>query len=111
MDVCVTKDDVLVVHHDLDLNRTCGVHKLVRDVNAEDLPKLKGDIELQFAEEGHRVTTGNESIPTLQEVFEKFPQMPMNIELKTSSQSAIATFVRLLNQHKRIETTIIGIRK
>lgn len=29
MDVCSTRDGVLVVHHDLSLARACGVQKLV----------------------------------------------------------------------------------
>jgi glycerophosphoryl diester phosphodiesterase len=29
LDVCMTKDNVLVVHHDHDLMRTCGSHKKI----------------------------------------------------------------------------------
>lgn len=44
MDVCSTKDGVLVVHHDLDLQRACGVDKKVKDVLSTDLPKLQDQI-------------------------------------------------------------------
>lgn len=49
MDVCETKDGILVVHHDHDLERTCGVKKFIRDCNFKDLPPFKAEIELNFA--------------------------------------------------------------
>ncbi len=44
MDVCETKDNVLVVHHDHSLLRTCGVNKMIEDVDYADLPKFKDEI-------------------------------------------------------------------
>jgi glycerophosphoryl diester phosphodiesterase len=44
MDVCVTKDGVLVVHHDDNLSRTCGSQEHVKDFNYEDLPPFKEEI-------------------------------------------------------------------
>jgi glycerophosphoryl diester phosphodiesterase len=65
-DVCETKDGVLVVHHDHDLLRTCGVHGFIRDYNLADLPKFLPKIELNFAPEGLTSTTDKENIPTLE---------------------------------------------
>ena len=44
MDVCETKDKKLVVHHDQNLFRTCGVEKKVNEYNFEDLPPFKDEI-------------------------------------------------------------------
>jgi glycerophosphoryl diester phosphodiesterase len=41
MDVCETKDGILVVHHDQELLRTCGVSGFVWDYNFKDLPPFK----------------------------------------------------------------------
>jgi glycerophosphoryl diester phosphodiesterase len=41
MDVCETKDKILVVHHDKSLLRTCGVDKNIEDLNYDELPKFK----------------------------------------------------------------------
>jgi glycerophosphoryl diester phosphodiesterase len=41
MDVCETKDGLLVVHHDHDLERTCGVKGKIKDFNYADLPPFK----------------------------------------------------------------------
>ena len=33
MDVCETKDEVLVVHHDKSLLRTCGINESIQNIN------------------------------------------------------------------------------
>lgn len=57
MDVCETKDGLLVVHHDHDLERTCGVKGKIKDFNYADLPPFKKRIELNFASDGRTVET------------------------------------------------------
>ena len=52
MDVCETKDGILVVHHDHDLQRTCGQKAQIKDFDYKDLPKFKEEIELDFAYKG-----------------------------------------------------------
>jgi hypothetical protein len=49
-------------------------------------------------------------MPTLEEVFKTFPNMPMNIELKTPSTASIKEFLRLISEYGRNNTTIVGIR-
>lgn len=44
MDICETKDGVLVVHHDKSLLRTCGVNKAIRDYHLKELPAFKEEI-------------------------------------------------------------------
>ena len=39
LDVQLTKDDVMVVHHDYDLKRTCGVNKKIRDLTYRELKR------------------------------------------------------------------------
>ena len=78
MDVCETKDNVLIVHHDRNLWRTCGVHQHVNELNFKDLPKFKDEITLDFAFQ-KTIVSNNEKIPTLEEVFQMFPGIAMNI--------------------------------
>lgn len=65
MDVCETKDGILVVHHDHDLERTCGKKAFIRDLNFEELPSFKEKIELNFASEGMTIASKGEKISTL----------------------------------------------
>lgn len=41
MDVCMTKDKVLVVHHDKDLWRSCGIKEEISQFNLKELPQFK----------------------------------------------------------------------
>ena len=49
MDICETKDGVLVVHHDPSLKRTCGIDKKISEYNFADLPSFQDEIKLDFA--------------------------------------------------------------
>ena len=109
MDVCETKDNILVVHHDRSLERTCGTHAHVNELDYKDLPKFKSEINLDFAVD-KRIITNDEKIPTLEEVFQIFPAVPMNIELKTPTPTAMKEFARLIYEYDRKDITICGIR-
>lgn len=41
LDVCLTKDKRLVVHHDSNLGRTCGVAQEIAELDYKDLPAFK----------------------------------------------------------------------
>ena len=45
LDVCLTKDKQLVVHHDANVLRTCGEPIKISDCNYEDLPRFKKEIQ------------------------------------------------------------------
>ncbi len=79
MDVCFTKDKKLVVHHDSNLVRTCGVHTHIEDLQHKDLPSFLPKVALDFAVKLHMEETADLKIPLLEEVFKEFPNTPMNI--------------------------------
>ena len=70
LDVCLTKDKKLVVHHDATLMRLCGKALSIEETNFADLPPYLNVIE---AFGGERVNTTNNRIPLLEEVFSEFP--------------------------------------
>ena len=45
LDVCLTKDKKIVVHHDANVNRTCGKNILIADCNYEDLPRFQKEFQ------------------------------------------------------------------
>ncbi|KGR74655.1 glycerophosphodiester phosphodiesterase [Ureibacillus sinduriensis] len=87
LDVQCTKDNQLVVFHDLDLFRLTGVRKKINDCTLDEVKKypLGKHFLRRFSKE---------RIPALQEVVEwsNHYNMPLNIELKES----------LLHNHKAI---------
>lgn len=40
LDICITKDGKLVVHHDTNLRRTCGVNQEIPNLNYDQLPTM-----------------------------------------------------------------------
>lgn len=80
IDVQATKDGVVVVFHDGNLQRLTGFSGKVSDLTLYELRELK---------------LGERSrIPTLQEVLERFPAAKFNVDLK--SKQAISPFVELI---------------
>jgi len=45
MDVCRTKDDKIIVFHDIDLLRMCGINKKITEFNYEQIPKFLDEVE------------------------------------------------------------------
>lgn len=80
IDVQRTKDDVLVVYHDLDLFRLTGVPKKIDECTYDELCQLK------IGKNALKRKFSKEKIPTLQQVLDwaNDYNMPLNIELKES---------------------------
>ncbi|MEM0156247.1 MAG: glycerophosphodiester phosphodiesterase family protein [Thermoplasmataceae archaeon] len=70
LDIQFTKDRKIVVFHDYDLTRLCGVKGSTWDYTLEDLKSL-------------RLGNGEENIPTLSEVLDSLGKYRIFIELKT----------------------------
>ena len=87
LDVVETKDKQLVVHHDVTLERTCGVKRAVSELNYADLPCYQEEISLHFS--SMKLKTTRNKIILLRDLFQRFPDKLMNIELKTPSASSI----------------------
>ena len=50
-DVHITFDDVVVVAHDADLRRICGINRNITDLNFEELPCMLSSIPLHFSQD------------------------------------------------------------
>ncbi|EEB35243.1 glycerophosphodiester phosphodiesterase family protein [Anaerococcus hydrogenalis DSM 7454] len=75
LDVHLSKDGKLVIIHDENLLRTCGVDGLVKDFSLKELKKLNAAVGYEGL---------NEEIPTLREYFDfvKDTNLITNIEIK-----------------------------
>lgn len=70
MDIQLTKDRVIVVHHDYHLKRTCGVNRYIRDLTYAQLSQ-------------YRLIGTNERIPRFADVLREIDgKVPLLIELK-----------------------------
>ena len=91
LDVQLSADGEPVVIHDGTVDRTTDGTGRVRALPLEVLQQL--DAGARFADAaGQRPFTGT-PIPTLLEVFERYPDVPLTVELKPESGGAIAEAV------------------
>lgn len=64
---------------------------------------------MDFVEDPKSIKSNGEKIPTLENVFEQFPTIPMNVEPKDPSDKAIRELKRLILKYNRLEFTFVGI--
>ena len=102
LDVHLSRDGVVVVHHDTTLDRTTGAKGLVADRTADELAKIdagywfKGDgAEYPFRGQGI-------GVPTLREVLARYPAIPLIIELKVNRPELAS---RVVDELRRVDAT------
>lgn len=96
LDLHATSDDVIVVMHDADIERTTDGTGAIKDMTLE---------ELQTFDAGYKFTTDEGAtypfrgmdlrVPTLEEVLEAFPDVPYVIEIKQADPSIVDDFVAM----------------
>lgn len=88
LDVRFTKDHKMVVFHDDDLKRMCGVNKPVLDLTYEELSKIP-------------FLVGDEKIPTLHEVLDLVDgKVPLIIEMKNEMSTVMDLPIHLAKEMK-----------
>jgi glycerophosphoryl diester phosphodiesterase len=99
LDVRLTRDDHLVVIHDATVDRTTDGTGAVGSLSLDDIRRLDAAFNYS-ADDGQTFPLRNSgvTIPRLTEVFERFPNTPVNIELKDDSLAAAETLCRLVRE-------------
>lgn len=107
LDCHLTRDSQVVVSHDVMLTRTCGAEVAIAETDFDDLPLLKPCLGLDF-NHYHRVAGEDRKIPLLKDIFEAFPEMPINVDVKVNNDRLIAEVNALIQEYKREEWTAWG---
>ncbi|XP_078508512.1 lysophospholipase D GDPD1-like [Lissotriton helveticus] len=105
LDCHLTKDGRVVVSHDLNLLRQTGHDVCINDLNYLELPLYKDNLEVTFLS-GHHSTGCDKRIPELEEVFQKYPNIPINIEIKEDDDELIKKVSDLVRRYHRCDRTI-----
>jgi glycerophosphoryl diester phosphodiesterase len=91
-DTHATKDGTAVLFHDDGLQRVAGIPRLISDIQLSEL---------------REITMNNGSkIPTLSEVFDAFPDLYLNLDIK--SEHAIAPTVRAIEDHRAHDRVLVS---
>jgi glycerophosphoryl diester phosphodiesterase len=87
-DVHLSRDGVVVVHHDDTLDRTTTGHGRVADRTAGELAALQ--------------------VPTLVDVLERYPNIPIIVEIKVDSAALVRRVIDELRLHGALDRAALG---
>jgi glycerophosphoryl diester phosphodiesterase len=111
-DVHLTKDGVVIVAHDSDLLRICGVPGNITDYEYADLPPIAKEFPLHFWSDTYKMRPEEDGkFTTLRELFEAAPDRLISIDLKGSSEGLSRKVDSLVREFKREDITIWGSMK
>ena len=109
MDIHRTQDGVLVVMHDATLERTTDGSGAIQDMTLEQLKQL--DAGYDWSPDGgqtHPFRGQGITIPTLEEVFQAFPNYPMTIEIKQAGPPIHTDLCHLIRQYGKQDQVLIA---
>jgi len=108
-DAHLSRDGEVVLSHDPRVDRTTEGSGALEDYTLAELQRLDAghrfspDRGASFPHRGQGIR-----IPSLREVFERFPGIRFNIEIKQNSLPLIDATLRIVAEAKRAETTLLA---
>ncbi len=92
LDVYLTSDSRVIVHHDPDFRRTLGIDKKVKELRSEELDNFR---------------FRGEKIPYLEEVYDSLPKDTIiNVEIKDFE--SVEKALKIVEEHNSLERTIFS---
>ena len=109
MDIHSTADDVLVVCHDATLDRTTNGTGAIREQLLSEIQTLDAGYRWS-SDDGatHPFRGKGFRIPTMEEVFQRFPHMRLNVEIKQSSTPLSAPLCQMLRDYGMEEKVLVA---
>ncbi len=104
-----TKDGVIVIMHDETVDRTTNGSGLIEDMTLAELKALDAgydwtpDNGQTYPFRGQGITA-----PTLEELFQTFPDLRMNMEIKLTKTSLTQDLCNLIRQYNRQDKMLIA---
>ena len=112
MDLRMTGDGQLVVFHDSTVNRTTDGNGMVRKMTLAQIKRL--DAGFRWTADGGQTFPFRDrgiTVPTLTEVFEAFPRIPLVIEIKEKQPLICEPLCRMIIEYQRTTSTLIASRR
>lgn len=115
LDVHSSSDGVLVVIHDDTVDRTTDGTGRVNEMTLEQLQALDAGYNWPTLANHDLLDSGEfpyrgqgVKIPSLEEVFAAFPEMPISVEIKQESPSIAQALCDLIRQYEREDLTVVA---
>jgi len=124
LDVHATADGELVVCHDETVDRTTDGHGRIADLTLEQLKQLDnaywfipgadvtpGRPDGDYPYRGRAAADPDFCIATLREVLERFPTVPLNLDIKQTAPTVApyeASLAKLLGEYRRTDDVIVA---
>ncbi|XP_051844902.1 lysophospholipase D GDPD3 [Antechinus flavipes] len=105
LDCHLTRDGQVVVSHDKNLFRQSGLNKDIQDIDFQDLPLYREELEVYFSP-GKFAHGSDRKMISLEDVFQRFPKMPVSVEVKVDNEKLINEIATLVKHFGRNEITI-----
>ncbi|KAI9357248.1 PLC-like phosphodiesterase, partial [Zopfochytrium polystomum] len=108
LDVQMTKDGQIVIFHDGDMGRLCGLPgKRIRDFDYAELPPL---LIPEPVKDAVLAIDGPDTrrIPLLEELLNEFPKYPMQIDVKDASEEMVIKVGGMIRRYNRQNETVWG---
>lgn len=110
----MTRDGVVVVSHDHDLKRTCGLDAAISDLTLAELKRADAGWSftttstLAAADRGFSFRGRGIEVPTLAEVFAAFPQHRYIIEVKQTAPSLAAALLDVIERARMRRRVLVA---
>jgi glycerophosphoryl diester phosphodiesterase len=108
-DIHSTRDDHLVLMHNATVDETTNSTGRIHRLSLSELKKL--DAGYRWTANGGRTFPfrgKNIRVATLEEVFEKFPDSRMNLEIKQSAPSIVAAVCAMIEKHNMVDKVLVA---
>jgi len=109
MDIHITKDGVLVVMHDETVDRTTDGSGNLEEMTLNEIKGLDAGFDwtpddgVTYPYRGQGIT-----VPTLEEVFQAFPNYHMTIEIKKTDRSMAEPFCNLIREYGMQDKVLVA---
>ncbi len=109
MDAHITKDGHIVLMHDEEVDRTTDGAGLIEEMTLDEIKKLDAAYDWS-TDEGKTFPYRGQGIqvPTLEDVFQQFPQMRYVIEIKLTKNPIDKPLCDLIRQYNMQDKALIG---
>ncbi|TKS91784.1 Glycerophosphodiester phosphodiesterase domain-containing protein 1 [Collichthys lucidus] len=105
LDCHLTQDGHVVVSHDENLLRQTGHDVSISSLKLQDLPLYKERLEVTFYA-GRYSSGADRKFALLEDLFRKFPEMPVSIEIKENNKQLIEKVSDLVRRFNREGITV-----